>query len=45
MVPLSWFMAVVIRIIKVDNMAMNDNGVVGELRASNGEKTTEYVSF
>ncbi len=26
-------------------MAMNVNGVVGELRASNGEKRTKYVSI
>jgi hypothetical protein len=29
----------------MDNMAMNDNGVVGELRAINGEKRTKYVSL
>jgi hypothetical protein len=28
----------------MDNMAMNDNGVVGELRAMNGEKRTKYES-
>jgi hypothetical protein len=28
----------------MDNMAMNDNGVVGELRAINGEKWTKYES-
>jgi hypothetical protein len=38
MVPISWLLPVVIRIKKMDNMAMNDNGVVGELRAINGEK-------
>jgi hypothetical protein len=37
MVPVSWLFPVVIRITKMDNMAMNDNGVVGELRAINGE--------
>jgi hypothetical protein len=26
-------------------MAMNDNGVVGELRAINGEKRTKYASL
>jgi hypothetical protein len=29
----------------MDNMAMNDNGVVGELRAINGEKRTKYVNL
>jgi hypothetical protein len=29
----------------MDNMAMNDNGVVGELRAINGENRTKYVSI
>jgi hypothetical protein len=29
----------------MDNMAMNDDGVVGELRAINGEKRTKYVSL
>jgi hypothetical protein len=29
----------------MDNMAMNDDGVVGELRAINGEKRTKWVSF
>jgi hypothetical protein len=28
----------------MDNMAMNDDGVVGELRAINGEKRTKYES-
>jgi hypothetical protein len=28
----------------MDNMATNDNGVVGELRAIDGEKRTEYES-
>jgi hypothetical protein len=28
----------------MDIMAMNDNGVVGELRAINGEKWTKYES-
>jgi hypothetical protein len=28
----------------MDNMAMNDNGVVGELRAIDGEKRTQYES-
>jgi hypothetical protein len=28
----------------MDNMAMNDNGIVGELRAINGEERTKYVS-
>jgi hypothetical protein len=28
----------------MDNMAMNDNGVVGELRVINGEKRTKYES-
>jgi hypothetical protein len=30
---------------KMDNMAMIDNGVVGELRATNGEKRTKCVSI
>jgi hypothetical protein len=38
MVPESEQEAVVIRITKMDNMAMNDNSVGGELRAINGEK-------
>jgi hypothetical protein len=29
----------------MDNMAMNDNGVVGELKAINGEKRTTHVSL
>jgi hypothetical protein len=29
----------------MDNIAMNDNGVVGELREINGEKRTKYVSL
>jgi hypothetical protein len=29
----------------MDNMAMNDNGVVGELRAIKREKGTKYVSL
>jgi hypothetical protein len=29
----------------MDNMAMNDNGVVGELRAIDGEKRKKYVSI
>jgi hypothetical protein len=29
----------------MDNMAMNVNGVVGELRAINGEERTKYVSI
>jgi hypothetical protein len=29
----------------MDNMAMNDNGVVGELKAINGEKRTKYESL
>jgi hypothetical protein len=29
----------------MDNMAMNDNGVVGEFRAINGEKGTQYESL
>jgi hypothetical protein len=45
MVPESWFDAVVIRITKMNNMATNDDGVVGELRAINGEKRTKYVSL
>jgi hypothetical protein len=28
----------------MDNMGMNDNGVVGELRAIDGEKRTKYES-
>jgi hypothetical protein len=28
----------------MDKMAMNDNGVVGELRVINGEKRTKYES-
>jgi hypothetical protein len=40
MVPESWFLTVAIRIIKMDNMAMNEDCVVGELRAINGEKDT-----
>jgi hypothetical protein len=45
MVPESWLAAVVIRITKRDKMAMNGNGVVGELGAVNGEKRTQYVSL
>jgi hypothetical protein len=29
----------------MDNMAINENGVVGELRAINGGKRTKYVSI
>jgi hypothetical protein len=29
----------------MDNMAMNDDGVVGELGAVNGEKRTNHVSL
>jgi hypothetical protein len=28
----------------MDNMEMNDNGVVGKLRAIDGEKRTKYMS-
>jgi hypothetical protein len=28
----------------MDNMAMNDNGVVDELRAINGVENTKYVN-
>ncbi len=45
MVPESWFESVVIRIAKKDNMAMDDNGVVGELRAIKGEKRKKYMSL
>jgi hypothetical protein len=42
MIPESWLSTVVIRSQKMDNMAMNDNCVVGELRVINGDKRTKY---
>jgi hypothetical protein len=45
MVPDSSLPSVVIRITKMDNMAMNANGVVDVLRAIHGEKRTNHVSL
>jgi hypothetical protein len=45
MVPESLLLSVVIRMQKMNNMAINDNCVVGELRAITGEKRTQHVRF
>jgi hypothetical protein len=44
MVPESWVASVVLRITKYGKYGDNDNGIVGEWRAINGEKMNKYVS-